>query len=144
MTFDVSRYEIEDTAVLMFKNARGDDELIGADGKSAAGVVLYSPGSSQGVKSLNKASRAVQLRMFRTMRGEVSKDDAENAEREQVEKLAGMTKEFLNFPIDASALWGNPKLGYLRKQAEEFIGNYGNFSKGSSPSSGSTSVTVPG
>ena len=33
MTFDVSQYELQDTQVFTVKNARGDDDLIGADGK---------------------------------------------------------------------------------------------------------------
>lgn len=129
MTFDVSQYELEDTAVMTVKNARGDDELLGTDGKPVT-VEFYSPGSPQGVKALHKSSRAAQMRMFASMRGEFKSDDAANADREQAEKLAAFTKSISeNFPMAPLAIFSNPKLCYWNKQAEEWIGKLGNFTK---------------
>lgn len=131
MGFDVAKYELEDTALLTLKNARGDDDLIGEDGVTPVTIEVYSPGSPQGVKALHKSARAAQLRMFRSMRGEFDPRDAENADREQAEKLTGFTKAIHNFPLAPLAVYSNPRLCYINRQLEEFIGKTGNFSKGS-------------
>ena len=132
MTFDVSQYELEDTGTLTLKNARGDDDLL-ADG-SPVTVEIYSPGSPQGVKALHKSGRAAQLRIFRSMRGEFDPRDAENADREQVDKLVGFTKAFsANWPVSPAATFGNPRLVYINRQIDEYIGKLGNFSKAPSP-----------
>lgn len=125
--FDVSQYELEDSAVLTFKNKRGDDDLIGADGSTPARARIFSPGSSQGVKALHKSARAAQMRMFRTLRGEFDPADASNADREQAEKLAAFTAELINFPVAPIEVFTNPRLVYMAKQVEDFIAKYGNF-----------------
>lgn len=132
MDFDLSQYELEDVSTLTLKNARGDDDLKGTDGKPVT-VEVYSPGSPQGVKAIHKSSRQSQMRMFRSMRGEFDPQDAVNADREQAEKLAAFTKSISdNFPVAPLAVYQNPKLCYIPRQVEEHIGKLGNFSKGSS------------
>lgn len=133
--FDVSQYESADTAILSFKNERGDDDLIGADGKTPVQARMYSPGSEQGRKALLKAGRLAQLRMFRTMRGEILEQDAIDAEREASEKLAAFTAEFINFPLSPKQVYSNPRLYWMHSQAEAFIAKPANFSKASSASS---------
>lgn len=134
MSFELSQYELEDTATLTFKNARGDDDLLGSDGKPVT-AQIYSPGSPQGVKALRKSSLAVQRRQWRMLREQLDPNDAVNADREYAEKLTDFTHSFSeNFPAKPAEVYANPKLCYLAKQVEEFIGKYGNFSKGSSAS----------
>ncbi len=130
--FDIGKYELEDTATLVVKNAAGDEDLIGADGVNPVTIEVYSPGSPQGVKALHKSGRAVQMRMFKSMRGEFDKNDAENADREQVAKLAAFTKAIRNWPVSPEDTYSNPRLCYFNRQLEEFIGKLGNFSKASS------------
>lgn len=125
VAFDVSQYELDDTAVLTFKNKRGDDSLI-VNGQTVK-ATIYSPGSPQGVKALHKASRHVQMRTWRMMREQIDSNDAENAEREYAEKLAGFTASFENWPLSPIDTYSNPKLVYLAKQVDEFISKYGNF-----------------
>jgi len=135
MSFDVSQYELADTAVMTVKNSRGDDDLKGTDGQKVT-VTFYSPGSEPGVKALHKSARQQQMRMFRSMRGEFDPQDATNADREQAEKLAAFTASISeNFPVAPLAIYSNPRLCYWNRQAEEFIGKLGNFTKGSSESS---------
>lgn len=130
MTFDVTQFELEDTGTLTLKNARGDDDLI-VNGEPVT-VEVYSPGSPQGVKALHKSGRSAQLRVFRSMRGEFDPKDAENADRESVEKLVAFTKGFsANWPVSPAATYGNPRLCYINRQLEEYIAKLGNFSKGS-------------
>lgn len=132
MEFDLSQYELEDTATFTPKNARGDDDLLGNDGQPVV-FEIYSPGSPQGVKVLHKSSRQAQMRMFRSMRGEFDSQDAVNADREAAEKLAGFTKSIsANFPVPPLAVYTNPRLIYINRQLEEFLGKLGNFSKASS------------
>lgn len=129
MTFDVTQFEMEDTAVLAVKNIRGDDDLL-VNGEPVT-IELYSAGSKQGVKALHKAGRAAQMRLTRTIRGEFDSKDAEKVDQERIEKLVGFTKAVNNFPIEggAEAIYSNPKLGYITRQVDEFIAKDANFSK---------------
>lgn len=132
MDFDLSAYELEDTATFQPKNARGDDDLKGTDGEPVV-FEIYSPGSAAGVKALHKSGRQAQMRMFRSMRGEFDPQDAVNADREAAEKLAAFTKSISpNFPVTPLAIFTNPRLLYINRQVEEFIGKTASFSKASS------------
>ena len=132
--FDVSAFEIKDAATLSVQNVRGDDELL-YDGKPVT-IELYSPGSKQGVRALHRAGQQSALRVKNIVNGKISKTAAEDADREQVEKLVGFTAAINNFPIPggAEALYANPKLGYIRKQVEAFLADEANFAKGLSTS----------
>ena len=127
--FDVSAYELEETAVLTVQNAKGDDDLIGADGKNPVTIELYGGGSRQAVKALHKAGMQAQLRMQALFRGKVDKKAAEIADAEMAEKLAGCTKAINNFPVEPLALYSNPKLGYITKQVQKFLDEDANFAK---------------
>lgn len=131
--FNVSDYELQDTAEIILKDAGGVNELKGEGGELVK-VEIYSPGSPEGVKALHRASRAAQLRMFRSMRGDFDKQDAVNADRERAEKLASFTKRFVNFPVAPLDVYANPRLAYISDQVDAAIGKYANFSKGSSQS----------
>lgn len=142
--FDLSKYEIEDCSTLTVQTVRGDDDLLGSDGKPVT-IELYSSGSKQGVRALHKAGQQSQLRLQGMFRGKTSKTAAEDADREQVEKLIGFTKSISpNFPVAPEDLYSNPKLGYIRRQVEEHIGADANFSKASTKGSPSTSDSGPG
>lgn len=131
MPFDISKYEIADTAVMTVKDEHGN-ELLGEDDQVVT-IELYSPGSPQGVKALHKASRGVQMRQWRMLREQPDPNDAVNADREHAQKLADFTKSISpNFPVEPLALYLNPKLGYISQQVGDFISKYSNFSKGSS------------
>ena len=131
MAFDVSKFEIADSAVMVVKNERGDEILI--DGENVT-IEFYSPGSKEGVRALRKAGKGAQMRLYRSMRGDMDQNDAMAAEQEHAQKLADFTKKISeNFPIEPLALYSNPKLGYIATQAGEFISKYGNFPAGSSP-----------
>jgi len=144
MTFDISAYELEETATLTVQNAKGDDDLIGADGKSPVTITLYGGGSRQMVKAQHKAGLQQQARLQQTLRGKIDKNAPEQAERELVEKLVACTKEVSNFPVAPEDIYSNPKLGYITKQVVAFLSDDANFAPPSAMTSGSTSDTQLG
>lgn len=127
--FDLSKYELEETATLTVQNAKGDDDLIGADGVNPVTIELYGGGSRQMVKALHKAGQKAQLRLQQLVRGKVDKRAGETADEEMVEKLATCTKAIHNFPVPAADLYANTKLGYITKQVIKFLDDDGNFAK---------------
>lgn len=144
MTFDVSKYELEDTAILTVQNAKGDDDLIGADGTNPVTIELYGSGSRQQVKALHKAGQQAQLRLAALVRGKVDKRAAEAADKEMAAKLAACTRAINNFPVEPEALYLNPKLGYITKQVIRFLDDDANFARPSSANSASSSGSLPG
>lgn len=129
MDFDLSQYELQDTATIKLKNARGDDDLLGSDGKPVT-VEIYGPGSDVGRKAQNKITRTTSLRAMRALRGEDVNDHAEQ-ERDQVEKLVAITKGFsANFPATPRDVFSNQRLFFISRQIDEAFGKPGNFSKG--------------
>lgn len=143
MDFDVSQYELEETAVLTVQNAKLDDDLIGADKKTPVTIVLYGGGSRQMVKALHKAGQQAQLRLQGMLRGKVDKRAPELADQEMVEKLTACTQAINNFPVPPADLYANPKLGYITKQVVKFLDDDANFAKPSSVTSPSTSGSSP-
>jgi hypothetical protein len=126
--FDVSQFELQDSAVLTVQNvARTDDLLVG--GKPVK-ITIYGPGSAQGVRALHKAGQQAALRMQALLRGKVDKDAAKSADSERVMKLVGITANIENFPVPggAVAIYGNPKLIDIADQVEGFFNDKANFS----------------
>ena len=144
MEFDLSRYELEETATLTVQNAKGDDDLIGADGVNPVIIELYGGGSRQMVKALHKAGLASQARLQQMMRGKIDKRSAEIADQEMVEKLDTCTKAINNFPVPPADLYANPKLGYITKQVVKFLDDDANFAKALTSSLPSASDKTPG
>jgi DNA-binding XRE family transcriptional regulator len=144
MEFDVSKYELEETAVLTVQDARGEDDMIGADGVNPVRITLYGGGSRQAVRAVHKAGQQAALRMAQLVRGKISKQAAVEAEEEQVEKLVTCTKSIDNFPVPAAELYANQKLGYITKQVVKFLEDDTNFAKPSTSNSASTSGNQPG
>jgi hypothetical protein len=131
MEFDITKFELEETATLTVQNAKGDDDLIGADGTNPVTIVIYGGGSRQMVKAQHKAGQQAQIRLQQMMRGKVNKNAPVEADAELVEKLAACTQSITNFPVDPAALYGNPKLGYITRQVTKFLDDDANFAKGS-------------
>lgn len=134
MAFDVTQFELQDTAVMTVRNAKGDDDLM-VDGKPVL-ITLFGSGSRQAVKAAHKAGLHAQARLQALVRGKTDKDAAEVAQKELVDKLVACTDKIENFPIEggAQALYSNPKLGYITKQVLRFLEDDANFSKGSTTS----------
>jgi len=127
MAFDISQFELLDTAVLTVQNAKDDDDLL-IDGKPVK-ITLYGSGSEQNVRAQYRADNAATSRMQGVFRGKAVKNQAQDSEKEVIEKLVACTAQIDNFPIDggAQALYSNPKLGYIKRQVIKFLAEDGNF-----------------
>ena len=132
--FDVTQFELNDTAVLTVQNAKGDDDLL-VNGKPVK-ITLYGTGSSQFAKAEHKAMNAATARMQAAFRGKPIKNASEVNAEELAEKLAACTANIENFPIEggALALYSNNRLSYIRKQVVKFLDDDANFTKGSAKS----------
>ena len=135
MEFDISSYELDESATLTVQNAKGDDDLVGADGINPVTIDLYGGGSRQMVKAQHKAGNAAQLRLQQLVRGKIDKKAAELADAELVEKLVTCTKAINNFPIAPADLYANVKLGYITRQVQKFLDDDANFAKAPTNSS---------
>src|SRR3990167_9370495 len=106
MTFDITQFELDETAVLTVQNAKGDDDLIDADGVNPVTITLFGGGSRQMVKALHKAGQQAQLRLQGMMRGKIDKRSGETADAEMVQKLTACTQSISNFPVEPAAQIG--------------------------------------
>lgn len=129
--FDLSSFELEETAVLTVQNAKGDDDLL-YNGNPVR-ITLYGSGSEQFVNASFKAENAATKRFKESMRGREVKNEAQIASKELAEKLRACTAGIENFPISGGALelYSNPKLGYIKKQVIKFLDEDANFMKAS-------------
>ena len=130
MDFDLSQYELNETSVMTVRNARDDDDLIGADGKNPVTITLYGSGSEAFVKAEHKAANAAAVRLQASFRGQVVKNQSELSLAELAQKLASCTASVDNFPIAPLDLYKNNKLSYIRKQVIRHLDADANFSKG--------------
>jgi hypothetical protein len=129
--FDLSAYELEDTATLTVQNANDTGDLLGKDGKPVT-IELYGPGSDVARQFEHKEAQAAAMRIKKVVQGKV---DAAAEERERIAKLVRRTKRISdNFPVPADKLYGNRKLSYISRQVERFLNDEANFSKASSTS----------
>ncbi len=134
MSFDLSKYELLDTAVLTVQNAKDDGDLIGEDGVNPVRITIYGSGSDQCAKADYRANNAATARMQAAFRGKPVKNQAEQAMGDLAQKLASCTASIENFPIDPLALYSNNKLVYIRKQVVKFLDEDANFAQGSATS----------
>jgi hypothetical protein len=137
--FSVTDYELADTATLTLKNKAGTDDLLGNDGQPVT-VEVYSTGSDQGVKAQRKQSKRAQMRLTRTLRGELDNEGRrERRTRAGREACRLHRLDQRQFPVGAVAVYSNPKLGYISRQVAEFIAKDAKFL---APSSGQLSLHV--
>lgn len=127
MTFDLSQYELNDTATLIVQDATGDHDLM-VDGKQVK-INLFGSGSEEYAKAEHRANNAQTLRLQASFRGKTVKNASELSANELAEKLAACTQSIENFPIDALSLYKNNRLGYIRKQVIKFLDDDANFTK---------------
>lgn len=114
-----------------------DEVMVTPEGKEVA-IIVYGPGS----KPFAKAQAAQNSRMLDKLRrkGKVEQT-AEQKTAEAAEFLTDCTKEFENIEYDAlsgrelfRAVYSDITLGFIADQVAKFIGDWANFTKGSTKS----------
>jgi len=127
--FNVADYELNDTATLILRNARDDDDLRGIDGQPVT-ITIYGPGSEQQARAKHKMGNRATARAQAMFRGKQNGNQSEAAEEDQIEFLSAITHSISrNFPVDPRDLYRNLKLTYIRSQVERFNADNANFSK---------------
>jgi hypothetical protein len=125
--FDLSLIEAADTAILTVMDISGDAPLI-VNGQAVT-IELYGPGSDQSVQADDEIARlSNNAMMMSMMQGKKPKADAAAEQKAaSVKKLIACTKAIHGLPLDAKALYTNPRLGYITAQVREFQGRWANF-----------------
>jgi len=127
-TFSVEDFENLDSASFSVRRQNGDEMLI--DGRPVI-ITMHGLGSKQQVSAEFKRTRAVQVAGLAQLQGRHGKDAEREAFHREAEYLAACTISVDNWPGDALGIYLNPKLGYIAKQADEFMKEPANFMKAS-------------
>ena len=143
MSFDISKLAVEDTATLHLKGPDGELLYADADRKKPLQIVLYGPGSdAYGLVESRQSARA--LKRMQDSDGKLTVAPHEERAKEAAEDLAAITAGFENISYGADpaqklegqklfiAVYADPKLGFIAKQARQFVADWGNFTRGSS------------
>lgn len=126
MAFDISKFELAETARINILDPRGDELQV--DGKPVV-IVVYGAGSQKFVNAKYKLDNSNTALMRSMLSNKQVKNMALEQTQAQAQFLADCTKELENFPIEggAIALYSNPKLGYITEQVDKFLGSSENF-----------------
>ena len=124
MTFDISQFELKDTATLDVELPNGSPMLV--DGKQVS-ITLYGGGSKEYLAAKHKMENASQLKLSALVRGKTTKNAAEENTKEQAKFLASCTAEIKNLPLTPLEVYSNPKLSYITEQVNKFLGDDENF-----------------
>lgn len=128
MKFDLSQFENIDSASFTVRRQNGDEMLI--DGKPVT-ITMHGLGTKQQVGAEFKRTRAMQAAGLATLQGRQGRDAERDAFTREAQYLAECTISLDNWPGEGGALgiYMNPKLGYIAKQADEFMKEPANFMK---------------
>lgn len=125
VTFNLADFEARDTAMLEIQNIKGDGPLL-VNGQPVR-VEIRSPGTREALNAQHKIETAATAKTFAAMRGKAVKETVEGKQAERAEKLAAVTVRIENFPVPASELYTNPKMGWFTQQVAEFHASWENF-----------------
>lgn len=134
---DITTQKVATTAAIHVKNAAG--ELL-FSGDKPVRIIVYGPGSeAYGVVESRQSTRAVKR--MQDNDNKVSVAPFETRLAETAEDLAAITVSFENFSYppagDAqgaelfAAVYRDQTLGFITRQVQKFIADWGNFKPGS-------------
>ena len=136
--FDISTLGADETAAIHLKDAQGA-HLHGADDKPCR-IILYGPASKK-FQAVADRQTARAVRRMQENDNKVTVAPPEQRRKEEAEDLAELTVGFENFtyaPAGAAqgselftALYLDPKLGFITRQVAKAVGEWGNFTNGS-------------
>jgi hypothetical protein len=125
VAFNVTDFEACDTAWLEVQNKKDDGPLL--FNKLPVRIEIRSPGTKEAMSAQHRIDTATTAKTFAAMRGKNSKDTVEGNIAQRAEKLTAVTTQIENFPVSASDLYSNPKLGFITEQVVKFHGDWANF-----------------
>lgn len=128
--FNLAQFENVDAGTFTVLDQSGDELLYnGAPVK----ITMHGAGSKPQVAAERKMLKATKAALYAGMGGRAAKNAEEEEFAREAEYLAACTINIENFPIPggALALYSNPKLGYIKKQAKTYLGEDANFKPGS-------------
>lgn len=128
--FDLKPYQNADVGTFIVRDQSGDDLLYAG---RPVRITVHGLGSKTQVAAERKQTKAAKLVLYAGIRGQVSSNGEEEEFKRDAEYLAACTVSVENFPIPGGALaiYSDPRLGYIKKQVQEFLGNAANFKPGS-------------
>lgn len=128
--FNLADFENAETGSFTVLDRNGDELLY--QGKPVR-ITMHGAGSKAQVSAERKRVKAAKATLYAGIGGRVAKNAEEEEFQRDAEYLAACTISVENFPIPggALALYSNPKLSYITKQAHRFLSEDGNFKPGS-------------
>lgn len=137
---DIRKLSAEETAFVHIRDA--DDNLLHEtnedgtpDETKAVGVTVYGPGTKTYAQAKAEQNRRLVALMRRKGRTNLS---AEETAEESAKLLADCTKSFHYIEHGDKqgealylAVYGDKTIGFIGDQVSTFLGNWGNFTKGS-------------
>lgn len=140
---DITTQAVDDTATIHVKNAAGELLYADAERKKPVQIIIYGPGSAAfGLVESRQTARAVKR--MQDNDGKITAAPFEERVREAAEDLAAITVRFENLSYPPAgkaegaelftAVYADPKLGFIAKQVTRFVADWGNF-KAASPGS---------
>jgi hypothetical protein len=134
--FDISKLAVNETTTIHLRGA--DDELLFAEGDAIKpiSITLYGPGTKAFSKAQAARNRATLERFQRK-----GKNKADTTLEENAEFLACVTVSFNNFQYrelegydQFKACYLDTKIGFIAEQVMKELGDWSNFTKGSTKS----------
>lgn len=135
--FDITAHAVKDTSFLHLKGADGEHWY---DGDKRVGINIYGPGSKKFAEVEARRS-ARTLKRMQDNDGKFTQAPLDVRQSEAAQDLADLTVGFENFDYPAAgaahgealylAVYGNPAFGFINKQFEKFLNDWGNFKPGS-------------
>ena len=133
-TFDISALETSDTGFVHLKNPSTEEPIVLGSGDDAkpVGITVHAPGTKAYVAAEDRRTNRQMLRNRRT-----KKITAENLREDNQLFFADVTVSFDNLSFKPagevtgkdlfSALYGDPKFGWVTDQVNAFLNDWGSF-----------------
>lgn len=130
---DLSQLRNADTGFFNARRQNGDELII--EGKPVI-FRMHGKGSKAEVSADYKRQHGNTAAQMAAIQGRLPQVAEEQAFKRQAEYLAACTISVENWPFEGGplAIYMDPQLGYLKKQAEQFMGEDANFMQSSTGS----------
>jgi len=131
--FNLTQFENVDSGTFTVLNQKGDELIY--NGKPVT-ITMHGAGSKPQVSADRKRTKAAKAVLYAGIGGRIAKNAEQEEFDREAEYLAACTISIDNFPIPggALALYQNPRLGYITKQAQKYLADDANFMRGSAGS----------